>query len=358
MRYIDDKNKNLKWWNRNYFWIGTVLYIFVNLMLYMCVSNFYLNRADYSEKAYAFVRFFTYFADAHLHGSWEHVLHNMLGYAISAFYIERKMGSVKFIGLNLFITAVCAMSGAGCSVIWFFMIGYALIDYLFSFRKLYRNLANTITGGVVLALEYFRCCFYDKSGGGIGITYYPAQLLENYHHMNGFMVGVATALFVHILLLTLSADYSLKEVVKEKMHKAYIFVYSAMGGVLVGIAAITLICGLITTTRTTCKVNIVCAYEQFNKTIEYNVDDNALQDVVVNEWYFEVFKDHQWVSSDVKCSITPDFKNKYNIGGYEFYERNWRWAYDYNEFIPLSYKTEITIYVTFPEELLGEAYEI
>lgn len=41
MKFFDDKSKNLKWYNRNYFYIGTIIVIVLNILLFAILGNDY-----------------------------------------------------------------------------------------------------------------------------------------------------------------------------------------------------------------------------------------------------------------------------------------------------------------------------
>jgi hypothetical protein len=141
----------------------------------------------------------------------------MLGFFFVGFYIERRCGSVYTLSLLTLISGLCAFMEMGQSVIWFFMIGYVVINYLFSLKKSDRSKTNTIVGAIIVALEYFRCCFYDKTGGGIGITFYPYQIIHNTGHCTGFFMGILVALFFEISHIVMMSKCKLNvEALKKK----------------------------------------------------------------------------------------------------------------------------------------------
>jgi len=204
MRFVDDKSKNVNWWNRNYGYIGTVLFILFNVIIF--VSNYHFEIQEvrvWSE--FDLTNIFIAVTNVFEHGSVDHIMHNSLMIIVGGLYVERKTGSLKFLLLILafsfmgaLATSVCAGSLAwrGSSVVWFALWGYILIDYLFSFQKNKRNKTNIILGAVILVIEYLRSGFYDKIGGGIGWTVEPYQLIYNAGHYSGFIVGMIFALTV------------------------------------------------------------------------------------------------------------------------------------------------------------------
>ena len=39
MKFFDDKRKNINWHNRNYFYIGTIIVIVLNILLFVFLGN-------------------------------------------------------------------------------------------------------------------------------------------------------------------------------------------------------------------------------------------------------------------------------------------------------------------------------
>lgn len=216
MKFFDDKNKNLRWWNRNYFYVGTIVIIAVNILLFVLldygwdseivsaddVGNWeaplYLNRTIAS--------FFSSFS----HANWQHVLLNMLCFAACGLYLERKAGTFGILGIVLFgayasgvaITAnYLSCAWLGFSGVNYFLYAYILFDFIFCLKKEKRNKTNTILGAVILFLIYVAMCF---NGGveGFGFELYPYDLIYNCGHYCGFLMGCAIALFKNIIEIT------------------------------------------------------------------------------------------------------------------------------------------------------------
>ena len=206
MKFVDDKNKKLRWYNRNFFWVVTIVYIALNILLYKYIGY---NKLRYLENEHWIVfgpvkDWLIAIGNTYSHSSWEHVLHNMLAISFCLFYMERKMGSINLtlvlLSLTVIVAPICCVgaffSWKGNSGIWFAAFGYVLVDYLFSLRKSERNLTNIIIGAVVLILEWFRTGFYDKRDGGIGWVLAPYQILQNWAHEIGFYIGALLALII------------------------------------------------------------------------------------------------------------------------------------------------------------------
>ncbi len=220
MLFFDDKSKtDLKWYSRNWFYAGT---IFISLLLIiLCVAN--LNEWEESiierytlEGGSVFERLFYAFLIKFIYTNWSTVLYNILGFAIAALYLERKTGTLNFILLVFGMMFLCSTtdlvinfySTFTSSFEWFALWGYVVIDFIFTAcQKDKRNKTNLILGAIVLVLLYFRACFYDKIGGGIGLGWYPHQIIDISSHFVMFIVGITISLFVQVSLLVSKEQY-------------------------------------------------------------------------------------------------------------------------------------------------------
>lgn len=223
MKFFDDKSKNVKWWNRNYFYMGTIVIVLVNILLFKLLGSSWENSIvdidgmnHWDDMVYlnpTIASFFNSFS----HANWQHVLLNMLCFAVCGFYLERKTGSLGMVGLVLFGAYVSsvAITGNDLSVAWhgfsgvnYFLYAYVILDFLFSFAKTKRNKTNIIIGAILIVLIYVAMCF---SGGVSGFEFklYPYDLLHNCGHYCGFLMGFAIGLFKNII--ELSAKHSAKQ---------------------------------------------------------------------------------------------------------------------------------------------------
>lgn len=214
MKFIDDSKKTLNFWNRNYCFLATILYVTLNIILFVVCE-----KDSYRQFDGNIITILHNLKVGYIHNSWHHVLLNMLTFIFLGFYVERKDGTFKLLAIILFCSLLCATIPTGHSAIWAFMIGWVLIDYLFSFKKDTRNKTNIIVGAVVLVLEIFRCCFYDLPGGGISITYYPYQIITHLGHFRPFIWGLLVCLLFELSKLIKLKQYKYIEPVKTTPTK-------------------------------------------------------------------------------------------------------------------------------------------
>ena len=336
MRFIDDKSKELTWWNRNYFYLTTIIYIAINIIFFVIFpSNSF--ESERSGFYYFFDSFTFYLKEAYIHSSWNHVLHNMLCFAIPAFYLERKNGTISFGLLTLLISVISAMCKTGQSFIWAFMMGYMLIDYLFSFKKEKRNKTNIIVGAVVLFLIYFRCCFYDTASGGISITWYPFQLIHNAVHAEGYFLGLITSVVIQISQLFIILQSDKKEVKKNKMNKIEKVIYIISACLILALVGATIGTSILATNRDSYTINFVSEYPEFNKTYTttqslYQVEGQWINEFDLSENYKIQFFANSQKTKNIDLSTHGSYINFQHYG-----------------FCKLSMPNEVTIYVELTE---------
>ena len=218
MKFVDEANKKVNFWNRNYFWSFTLFYVVLNIVLFAILrrNNLLWGLAENKWPVFNGIKeVLISIGNSFTHNDWGHVLRNMLAFSISAFYIERKIGTFNFAGvvllLSLFSSTLTSMYAGlfwcGSSVVYFAVWGYVLIDFLFSFRKSVYNKTNTIIGAIVVALKYIGSCLYNPEGGGVAISYEPVQLIYNAGHYFGFLVGIVVCLIIQIVIVQIEKKY-------------------------------------------------------------------------------------------------------------------------------------------------------
>ena len=202
MKVIDDGTKKLTAWNRNYFFVVTVLITALCITLHACLGpKWSVKFLKDIDGIYVTKSFFNSFA----HVNWQHCLLNMLCFFICGCWLERRYGSLRY-SLLLFFTIFStswATSGSwgvnvvGYSAVNYGLYAYTIVDFIFSLQKSKRNLSNTIGGSVMMALIYFAMCF---NGGTERVSFelYPYDLFNNYSHYVGFLVMLLVAIIVHI----------------------------------------------------------------------------------------------------------------------------------------------------------------
>lgn len=211
MRFFDDRTKNVKWWNKNYFYVGTIIIIAINILLFAFAGNSWecivsVENGKWNS-AFYFSSILRAFLNSFSHSGWQHVLLNMLCFAGVGLYLERKTGSFGILMLVIVSaffssTAVTAnylsIGWHGFSGVNYFLYAYILIDYIFSFQKAKRNITNIILGAIILVLIYLAMCF-NGGTNEFSFAWYPYDLTYNLGHYSSFLAGLIFALTIKIV---------------------------------------------------------------------------------------------------------------------------------------------------------------
>ncbi len=230
MKVIDDKSKKkLNWWNRNYFFVATLAIIIINVLVHVlwarwCEDVFVI---DGEYHAFNFIPTLLAFFSSFSHSTLPHLLLNMLPFLVVGIYIERKRGSFSTFLLVLFgayisglaiVTNMVPTSSAyigGFSGVNYFLFGYVIIDYIFSFQKAEKNKLNIVFGVIVLIFIYCASCY--QSSSEFPFTWYPHDLIYNNSHNSGFVVGLIVTFVISLVRLLARRENRL--VVKNGKNK-------------------------------------------------------------------------------------------------------------------------------------------
>lgn len=272
MKVIDDASKKpLKWWNRNYFYVATIIIIAVNIVIYATVKSPFTHLAGDRNPGWGDMLNITNitrgFLDAFAHADWGHVLGNMVCFLGIGLYIERKWGSLKLlisIPLLAFIDGIVTIGNSlgidfvGFSGMLYIFYAFIIVDYIFSFQKRYRNRTNIIWGAITLGLIYLAMCNVDFLT--FSFKWWPIDFFTNMGHYAIFYIGIVIALLYEIFDLLRYWTQDLENGGASKKEKLS---YSIT---LICLIAITIACPFISTAiyNRTIHFNIVCNNSEYN----------------------------------------------------------------------------------------------
>ena len=212
MKFIDDETKKIRWWNRNYFFAGTVLVVIINILIYAFMPDqwwFVDWKGGVWNSVLSFDTLLKQFVSAFLHANWQHVLLNMLCFLICGAWLERRKGTLPLLGLvfvmawiaETFVGANDLSAGSvGYSGVNYAFYAYAIIDYCFLFRKPTRTKINVISGAILMALIYFAACYTDKSNA-VTFSWYPYDFMHNMGHYSAFLGGAILGITIQLAKL-------------------------------------------------------------------------------------------------------------------------------------------------------------
>ena len=222
MKYIDDDTKKIYWWNRNYFFAGTVLVVLINILIHAIgwdEMKFYRWRGGDWTSELSFTTLVKLFVSAFLHFNWQHVLLNMLCFLICGAWIERRKGTLELLGLVFVMACVggafvganhLSANSVGYSGVNYAFYAYAIIDYcVLMMRRETRTKINVISGAVLMGLIYFAACF---AGGTETVTFrwYPYDFMHNMGHYSAFLAGAILGITVQLVKLITLKERGIK----------------------------------------------------------------------------------------------------------------------------------------------------
>lgn len=207
MQFVNYEKKELHWWNKNYFWLVTIVYIVLNISIHAIFkgNNILWQWSETKWSIFNGIRdLMISFANLYTHGDWGHVLGNMVAFFVASFYLERKIGSFNFLCLlqvlSIFSSSMTSMYAslfwAGSSVLYYGVWAYLIIDFLFSLKE--KNKINNIIGIISIVCIYIGFCLTPDI---ITTTLEPVNLLYNAGHYYGFIVGLIVAILVNVIKL-------------------------------------------------------------------------------------------------------------------------------------------------------------
>lgn len=206
---LNDKTKEIYWWNRNYFFVGTLLIIGVNILLFWLGGDswqrFVGTHNNSWNDCFNVQNLLRVFLESFAHVNWQHVLLNMLCFLFVGLYLERRIGTFGIVSLVIsmaFFTGLASTANSfgfsiGYSGVNYGLYAYVLVDYIFSFFNEKKSKSNIIFGAIILILIYVFMCF--KGGTtGFEFEFYPYDLLYNMGHYSAIITGAILAITIKV----------------------------------------------------------------------------------------------------------------------------------------------------------------
>ena len=359
MAFFDDKSKKITWFTRNYFFLGTLLFVMLNILLFVCFGNSWEdpfgNVTEVWGKPFELGNLLRSIFNTMSHSDWEHVLFNMLFFAVAAIYIERKMGSITFVlfilGAIVFDASITtatdlSLNWHGWSGIVYITQFYVFVDYCFSFQKIKRNKFNIIFGAIVCFISYASMAG-DIDNGKLIIYGYPHGLIYNAGHYSAALVGTIIAFIIHLTQLRVSRQMQYIEIEKPTNSKAIKITYACVAVIMALLSSGTTLAALSADKRynMTCSITFDSCVDTFDRKIEidFATEKYKTYEYIAREWLntisaqerrnyaFEFYFDKGY---------TRGFVKKYNSKN-SCYQGPW----GNGEFVPLKENKDKTIYV-------------
>lgn len=316
MKVFDEKNKQLTWLTRNYFYLATLTFVFINFMFFTCSPSLQNSIVPTYQTLNGLL---LGIVNSFTHYGWQHLLLNMLCFTVISLYLERKFGSIKYFVLVLFniifssvffSTVGDSNNWGGFSVTIYSLYGVLIVTYIYTVIKNRKDKTNNIWGGITVALIILAMCFNEE--GGFPFKPYPVDLITNAGHYSGIIVGLLVSCILLFIKFIINHDYVKKE------DAEYIEIFPKWQKItalsLVGVFSVLIILfATLSATNTTCKVNLVSNIKEFNITTSYKASE--ISPVITPQMIIEDIKTQKDLSTlngyafNVSLSKNSDYYN-------------------------------------------------
>ncbi len=207
--FFNPKQKEIKWYNRNFYYLATILFIGAMCLTYFMFQN---QIGELVEKS----KYFNLFFMAFRHGSLGHLIANCFSFFVVSLFLERHFGSIKYllltiVAIPLSSIAVFLFSNSfmwrGESGVNFFMYALFVTVVIFNFKPYLAQKWQPIFTIIIIALICVLLCW---NGDSSALTTNPAaffkfgrfsSLVGNTAHWASAIMGAGVGLFANIFAL-------------------------------------------------------------------------------------------------------------------------------------------------------------
>ena len=227
MKFVDDYNKELKWYNRNWLFLGTLLMVAVIL-----VAEFVF-KDDITKFANKNI-FVTYALIPVMTGNAQKAVVSAVFMLLAGLYLERYWGTLKYIFISVLVCPIVAylsvsilsayvlqnpnkelaFNGLQSSMWAYAMFGFVCIATLFHLKKYLFDKKHSVFNWLLLAVIILTMCTvfpielvedkYVEYIKGVKFTTFE-NLTKNYTNLIGIGIGGLIALVCEIFSFGLSA---------------------------------------------------------------------------------------------------------------------------------------------------------
>ena len=227
MKFVDDYNKELKWYNRNWLFLGTLLMVAIILVAEFVFKD---DITKFASKNF----FVTYSLIPVMTGNAQKAVVSAVFMLLAGLYLERYWGTLKYIFVSVLVCPIVAylavslltvyalqnpnkeltFNGLETSMWAYAMFGFVIIVTLFHLRKYLFDKKHSVFNWLLLAVIILTMCTvfpvelvedkYVEYIKGVKFTTFE-NLTKNYINLIGIGVGGLLALVCEIFSFGLSA---------------------------------------------------------------------------------------------------------------------------------------------------------
>ena len=200
---VNAKQKELRVFNKNYFFLTTILFIGAMFLTYYCFEK-------QIDKIVETNKFYNIFLMVFRHGDLGHIVGNVISFFVVSLFLERHFGSLKYLFILIFAIPLSSMavflisghfSWIGESALNYFLYALFVTVVLFNFKSYildkWQNLFTFFTIGAI-------CLIMCWCGSTEALTENIAEffqfgaftdLITNRSHWSGAIMGTLVGMF-------------------------------------------------------------------------------------------------------------------------------------------------------------------
>ena len=161
--HINLKDKNLKWYNTNLFYISTLIMTIAIIISYVVFKS-------YIDIITSVNNFWNVYLMTFSHGGVPHITFNIIMFILSSLLLERHFGSFTYLIMLIIIIPLANLTcfavesflfeydttwtGCGASCVTYFLLGFVCVVALFNYRKYFMS-KNAFIFFIPLAINIF-----------------------------------------------------------------------------------------------------------------------------------------------------------------------------------------------------------
>ena len=204
--FFNPKQKEINWFNRNYFYLATLLVIGAWCLIYFMFDD---QLAGLVEKS----KYFNLFVMAFRHGDLGHLIGNAVSFFVVSLFLERHFGSFKYLLLTIIAIPLSSISvflfseswaWIGASGVNYFLYAIFVTVVIFNFKPYLAQKWQPIFTIIIIVLICVLMCWAGETSAlTSNISEFLkfgrfTDLISNEAHWSSAIMGAAVGLFANI----------------------------------------------------------------------------------------------------------------------------------------------------------------
>lgn len=238
MKFVDDYKKELKWYNRNYFFLGTIIAVGLMFLIYYVLGATIENLVDSNV-------YLTYLFAPISFQNVQSLVISAVCVLLASLFLEKYWGSIKYFIVFLISLPITSMmvsiifttysfqnleyvsEGLQLSYMVYTLFGFVIVGMIFNLKKYLFDGKHSVLNWILLVLIIAIMCVLFPTEYNNDIMAYIKEikfgafsgLLKNVYHWSSLIVGAMLSLLCEIFRVTSSSGNGDYVESNDKHHK-------------------------------------------------------------------------------------------------------------------------------------------